>query len=117
MGAPSPIQTVDQTGAQAGDILVGIYDANHLLLLKIRQDQVRGHTGWIVGKFIVLDPGQEPNKWARFFQSLVHQETDARGLNDHVKRCVEAEGEKPPSHINAVNAMNLWKLDRKMIRT
>ena len=54
------VATVKDTGAYAGDLLIGAQDANAGLLIRIHTAQKGGRGGRIIGAFELLDGGDGP---------------------------------------------------------
>jgi hypothetical protein len=82
-------------GASAGSILLGAGLTNKGLRLRILEDQKRGMEGPIMGRFIILDPGE--NARSDSLRALVNRATDAQEV-------LHALREDHPACVNVVNA-------------
>jgi hypothetical protein len=82
--------TVHDSGAAAGSVLRGTVPNNQGLRLRVLQDQQRGRAGPLLGRFVLLDAGD--NKHADALEALLHRETDAAevlaALRRHRPGCV-----------------------------
>ena len=70
-----PRNTIDKIGAKTGCILRGAVRQNKGLRLRIFRDQTRGPGGAILGRFEILDVGD--NKHSPFLERLLGRTTDA----------------------------------------
>jgi hypothetical protein len=70
-----PRNTVDKIGAKTGCILRGAVRHNKGLRLRIFQDQTRGPGGALLGRFEILDVGD--NKHSPLLKRLLGGPTDA----------------------------------------
>jgi hypothetical protein len=84
-----------ETGARAGSTLLGTGSSNRGLRVRIMQDQPRGHGGPILGRFEILDPGD--NKHADVLRDLLGATTDAESLLRLLRRGY-------PQCVNVANA-------------
>jgi hypothetical protein len=75
---------VSDTGARSGCILRGVVPHNEGIRLRIMQDQSKGTTGPIQGRFEILDVGN--NKHANSLLELVGRTTDAEAVLTILRR-------------------------------
>ena len=67
--------SVSNSGAAAGCVLLGAGMHNRGLRIKVLEEQARGNDGPIQGRFVILDAGD--NKHSVALQGLASQVTDA----------------------------------------
>jgi hypothetical protein len=72
---PQRPSSVNTSGAAAGSVLRGAVPNNRGLRLRVLQDQARGTDGPILGRFVVLDAGD--NKHSESLKAFAGQVTDA----------------------------------------
>lgn len=70
-----PPLTVEKTGAPAGSVLAGCGTKNHGLRLRIAEEQKKGDVGPVVGRFVILDVGD--NVHSESLLGLAQRRTDA----------------------------------------
>ncbi len=93
--------TVKETGASAGDVLVGINTLNQGLRVSITKDHKVGHGGRIVGNFKVLSAGT--GTYAEHIKNLEGREFEnAKEIVDLVKKM---SGENCSHIVNGNNFM------------
>lgn len=93
-----PADAVAQRGARAGDTLVGAVGLNRGLRVRILADQVPGTGGPLVGKFLVLEAGD--NRHTDALAPLVGRITDAAAVLAVLRK-------GSPSCVNVVNTSGL----------
>jgi hypothetical protein len=69
--------------------------SNQGLLIKVFQEQVKGHDGGIKGRFLILDAGD--NKHSPVLRGLLQRLTDAEEILGLIRR-------KHPGCVSVVNA-------------
>jgi hypothetical protein len=92
---PNKVPTVSVCGAPAGAVLRGCGASNQGLLIKVSQEQAKGHDGGIKGPFLILDAGD--NKHAAVLCGLLQRTTDAQEVLALIRR-------KYPGCVSVVNA-------------
>jgi hypothetical protein len=104
----TPLHTVKETGAVAGDVLVGIHrSSNSGLLLVIEKDQVAGRGGRIFGSFEILHPGM--GRYVGGIRKVLETETSFENANEFISAVSKQDSCRDCTHI--LNANALWKLD------
>ena len=90
-----PHNTVDKIGAKSGCVLRGAVRQNKGLRLRIFRDQTRGPGGAILGRFEILDVGD--NKHSPLLERFLGRPTDA----EEVLRVIRQESAGCVSVVNA----------------
>jgi hypothetical protein len=93
-GRPAP-NSVSDTGARSGCIVRGLVPQNDGLRLRILEDQPKGETGPIKGRFQILEVGH--NKHAPALLELLGATTDAEEVIIVLRRSY-------PACVSVVNA-------------
>jgi hypothetical protein len=109
----TPRNTVKDTGAEPGDILVGISYSNNIgLLVEVLERQEKGKGGRVSGGFRILHPGT--GRYAGGIFAVLEHKIGFRTAREFI----EAVGSQPKcsdcTHI--LNRNSLWRLDLKAIR-
>jgi len=104
----TPPNTVKETGAAAGDVLVGIHtNGNALLIVKVFEAQPPDVGGRLKGAFRVLDEGK--GKYAKGIRSVIDDNAAFAEASDFIHLVASQEGCEDCTHILNLNALR--KLD------
>jgi hypothetical protein len=104
----SPSGTVKDSGASAGDILIGIQEEalNRGLRIKIHKSQEKGHGGRVKGSFDLLDAGT--GTYAQYLMEFVGEGfIEARELIEGVRK--KGDAALKCSHILNCNKLRVEK--------
>lgn len=110
----TPDNTVKRTGADAGDILVGISAKHNLgLLVKIFDHQQKDEGGRIVGEFTILHEGS--GTYSEGIRKTLVSKASFRNADEFILAVARQDGCADCTHV--LNANSFWKLDVGAIRT
>jgi len=86
--------TVNKSGAAAGAVLAGCGTQNQGLRLRVAEGQKKGADGPLVGRFVILDEGD--NAHSESLVTLLHRNTDADEVIALLRR-------RSPACVNVAN--------------
>ncbi len=95
--------TVKETGAKAGDILVGVGQVNKNLRIRLHKDQPMGDGGRIVGSFDLVQAGT--GTYSSFLEGIV--EESFISANELITRVASKSGAQKCTHIVNRNTLKV----------
>src|SRR5688572_7657892 len=108
----TPPNTVASTGAEPGEVLMGIHaNSNRGMLVQVFERQRPGHGGKIRGPFRILHDGK--GKYASGIVSVIDRGAFWGRVDDFLEAVNREPGCKDCTHV--LNANALWRLDPDLI--
>lgn len=89
------------TGADVGDVVEGLKTANRGLILRLKQEQPKGHSGRLIGRFEILSSGG--GDYGEHLREFVGQSFSCRDLIDQLLEKINLNRKKPLKTLQIFN--------------
>jgi hypothetical protein len=105
MSAADPRSIFCNEGAKAGDRVVGLHPKNRGLILKLRQDQLRGESGSVKGRFDVIEAGD--GDYADYIAGFIGQTLNASEMTEMLLSAINSSRTKSLSKLTIFDRNSL----------
>ena len=95
------VNSIQWTGAQVGDLVEGLEIVNRGMVLKLKQEQSKGSSGPLIGRFELIEAGT--GEYAEHLANFLGQTYSARDFIDQLLERINQNSKRPLKTIQIFN--------------